>query len=85
MRENKIVLSLSVCYRKKKQVKCCTGGHEESVIMGVYFSHFFMCFATWLAVVCNGRVSVMASARVDCMLLFLHAKFLETIGKQEKL
>ena len=53
--------------------------------MGVYFSHFFTCFATWLAVVCNGRVSVMARARVDCMLLFLHAKFLETIGKQEKL
>ena len=60
---------LSVHYRKrKKQVKCSIGGYENVhifVIMrvcnkGVFFSHFCMHFVGELALVHNGRVSVIA-------------------------
>ena len=69
MRENKIVLSLSVCYREKKQVKCCTWGHEIVSILvtgrvcnngGIFqsflyvFCHMAGCCLQWQGV-CNSE------------------------------
>ena len=54
---------MSAIAREKKQVKCRASGQESviiSVIAGVCFSHFFMCFAGGMALVRIRGVSVIA-------------------------